>query len=154
VFHGPWHRRVVLTGIGVVTLHRYGCASYWDGLSKGQSGVKVIQAFDSPLSHPFRRRDHRFDIKKYLLNREERKQIRVMSRPIQLAVAAANLAMADSKWTRKSSIHALRLEFRRRPHPLGTRRPWLASYTSTEANAHPVDLKIWGSEGIGKIFPL
>ena len=92
------NRRVVLTGIGVVTSIGLETASFWDGLARGQSGIKTIQAFDpAPLQTKFAGQIPDFDIKKYLTTRDERKQIRVMSRTIQLAVAAANLALADGK---------------------------------------------------------
>ena len=150
------NRRVVLTGIGVVTSIGMDAAAYWDGLARGQSGVKVIQAFDSTsLPTRFAAEIVGFDIKNYLVGREERKQIRVMSRPIQLAVAAANLAMVDSK-VDKQKLDPTRfgLEFGGGLIPSELDDLGLASYTSTEANAHAVDLKIWGAEGLGKIFPL
>jgi 3-oxoacyl-[acyl-carrier-protein] synthase II len=152
----PANRRVVLTGIGAITSIGMDAASYWDGLVREQSGIKPIQAFDaSTLPTRFAGEILGFDIKKYLVGREERKQIRVMSRPIQLAVAAANLAMTDSK-VDKAKLDATRfgLEFGGGliPSELDDLGP--ASYTSTEANAHAVDFKIWGGEGKDKIFPL
>src|SRR5688572_13985106 len=91
------NRRVVITGIGVVTSIGMDAASYWDGLAHGRCGIKKIQSFDpSPLNTQFAGEIVGFDPKKYL-SKEGRKQIRVMARSIQLAVAAAQLAMDDGK---------------------------------------------------------
>jgi 3-oxoacyl-[acyl-carrier-protein] synthase II len=152
----PSNRRVVLTGIGALTSIGMDAASYWDGLIREQSGIKPITAFDaSTVPTRFAGEILGFDIKKYLLGREERKQIRVMSRPIQLAVAAANLAMADAK-VDKEKLDPTRfgLEFGGGLIPSELDDLSRASYRSTDGNAHAVDLKIWGGEGKDQIFPL
>ncbi len=150
------NRRVVLTGIGVVTSIGLETASFWDGLTRGQSGIRTIQAFDpAPLQTRFAGQIPEFDIKKYLATRDERKQIRVMSRTIQLAVAAANLAMADSH-VDKQKLDPTRfgVEFGAGLIPSELDELGHASYLSTEANKHDVDVKIWGEKGIGNIQPL
>jgi 3-oxoacyl-[acyl-carrier-protein] synthase II len=152
----PANRRVVLTGIGAITSIGKDAASYWDGLVREQTGIKSLQAFDaSTLPTRFAAAIDGFDIKKYLVGREERKQIRVMSRPIQLAVAAAQLAMTDSK-VNKEKLDPTRfgLEFGGGLIPSELDDLALASYASTEANTHAVDLKIWGGAGKDQIFPL
>ena len=149
-------RRVVLTGIGVVTSIGLEAAAFWDGLARGRCGIKTIQAFDpSPLKTRFAGEIVGFDIKKHLVNKEERKQIRVMSRPIQLAVAAADLAMIDGK-VDKQTLDPVRfgVEFGAGLIPSELEELGMASYVSTEENAHDVDLKIWGEKGIGNIPPL
>ena len=40
------NRRVVITGIGVVTSIGMDAAAFWDGLAREQCGIKTIQAFD------------------------------------------------------------------------------------------------------------
>ena len=48
------NRRVVLTGIGVVTSIGLDAASFWDSLARGQTGIKTIQGFDpAPLQTRF-----------------------------------------------------------------------------------------------------
>ena len=42
-------RRVVVTGMGLVTSLGMGVETAWDGLVAGQSGVRTIEAFDPPL---------------------------------------------------------------------------------------------------------
>jgi 3-oxoacyl-[acyl-carrier-protein] synthase II len=149
-------RRVVLTGIGVLTSIGQDAASFWSGLVEGRCGIKKIQAFDpSPLNTPYFGEITDFDVKKHLTTRDERKQIRVMSRTIQLAVAGANLALADAK-VDKAKLDPTRfgVEFGAGliPSELDDLGP--ASYACTGGNAHDVDLKIWGEKGIENIQPL
>ncbi len=150
------NRRVVLTGIGVVSPIGVDAASFWTALSQGQTGIKRIQAFDpSPLPTQFAGEVVGFDIKKYLVGKEERKQIRVMSRTIQFAVAAANLALADSKVDKKAlDPTRFGVEYGAGLIPSELDELGPASYLSTEANAHATDPKIWGEKGIGSIPPL
>ncbi|MBI2808030.1 MAG: beta-ketoacyl-[acyl-carrier-protein] synthase family protein [Planctomycetes bacterium] len=149
-------RRVVLTGIGVVSSIGLDAASFWDGLANGRTGIKTIQAFDpSPLPTRFAGEILGFDVKKHLATKEERKQIRVMSRTIQLAVAAANLALIDSKVDKKKLVPSrFGVEFGAGLIPSELDELGAASYASTEGNAHAVDLKLWGQQGIESIQPL
>jgi 3-oxoacyl-[acyl-carrier-protein] synthase II len=96
-----------------------------------------------------------FDIKKYLVGKEERKQIRVMSRTIQLAVAAANLALVDGK-VDKSKLDPTRfgVEYGAGLIPSELDELGMASFISTEGNTHEVDLKLWGEKGRETIPPL
>src|SRR5262249_15771396 len=96
-----------------------------------------------------------FDIKKYLVTRDERKQIRVMARTIQLAVAAASLALADSNVdSKKLDPTRFGVEFGAGLIPSELDELGMASYLSTAENSHDVDLKLWGEKGIGNIPPL
>lgn len=150
------NRRVVLTGIGVVNSIGMDAAAYWEALARGQCGIKTIRAFDpAPLTTRFAGEIVGFDIKKYLVTRDERKQIRVMARTIQLAVAAASLAMADSK-VDKQKLDPTRfgVEFGAGLIPSELDDLGVASYASTAANTHDVDLKLWGEKGIANIPPL
>jgi 3-oxoacyl-[acyl-carrier-protein] synthase II len=93
----PPTRRVVLTGIGVITPLGLDPESFWAALRDGQRGVRTIQTFDpSPLSTRFAGEIPKFDAKAYL-TKEGRKQLKVMARAIQLAVAAAQVALDDGK---------------------------------------------------------
>ncbi len=150
------NRRVVLTGIGVVSPIGLDAASFWTALSEGQTGIRRIQAFDpSPLSTHFAGEVLNFDVKKYLVGKEERKQIRVMSRTIQFAVAAANIAIAESK-VDKQKLDPTRfgVEYGAGLIPSELDELGPASHISTEANAHPTDPRVWGEKGIGSIPPL
>src|SRR5205809_590543 len=90
-------RRVVITGLGVVTPLGLDGPSFWQGVSAGQSGVRLIESFDcSPLTTRFAGEIDAFDAKQYI-DKKDRKSLRIMARGIQLAVAAAQLAMDDAQ---------------------------------------------------------
>ncbi|MBI3822151.1 MAG: beta-ketoacyl-[acyl-carrier-protein] synthase family protein [Planctomycetes bacterium] len=150
------NRRVVLTGIGVVSPIGLDAESFWAGLERGQSGIKTIQIFDpSVLETRFAAQIVGFDIKKFLLSKDERRQIKVMSRTIQLAVAAAQVALADSKID-KQKLDPTRfgIEFGAGLIPSELDELGAASYVATGHNTHDVDLKLWGGKGIEAIQPL
>jgi 3-oxoacyl-[acyl-carrier-protein] synthase II len=129
--------------------------SFWDGLARGQCGIKTISAFDpSPLATRFAGEIVGFEPKKYL-SKEARKQIRVMARSIQLAVASAQLAMDDSKID-KAKLDPTRfgVEFGAGLIPSELTELGEASYIATGNNTHKVDLKTWGEKGISTIQPL
>src|SRR5579862_4335489 len=88
-------RRVVITGIGVITPLGLDVSSFWDGLRQGRSGVRRIQSFDTsslPVHIGAEVRD--FDARNYL-EKKERKRLAIMVRTFQFAVAAAQLALED-----------------------------------------------------------
>lgn len=150
------NRRVVLTGIGVVTPIGLDAASFWSALERGQSGLKTITALDpSPLQTRFAGEIVGFDIKKFLLTKDERRQIKVMSRTIQLAVAAAQLALADCKID-KQKLDPTRfgVEYGAGLIPSELDELGAASFVATGHNTHEVDLKQWGAKGIETIQPL
>src|SRR5262249_45260862 len=90
-------RRTVLTGIGVLTPVGLGRAAFWEALRAGRGGVKPISHFDaSALPTRIGGEIRDFDAKKFVA-KDQRKQLKVMARTIQLAVAAAQIALDDGK---------------------------------------------------------
>jgi 3-oxoacyl-[acyl-carrier-protein] synthase II len=86
-------RRVVVTGVGLVSPLGIGSDSTWEGLLNGHSGVAPITLFDaSRHSTRFAAEVKGFDP----LNWVEKKDVKKMDRFIQFAVAAADFAMKDS----------------------------------------------------------
>jgi 3-oxoacyl-[acyl-carrier-protein] synthase II len=87
------NRRVVITGVGMVSPLGVGTEPTWKGLLAGQSGVANITLFDaSRHSTHFAAEVKGFDP----LNWVEKKDVKKMDRFIQFAVAAADFAVADS----------------------------------------------------------
>lgn len=87
-------REVVITGVGVVSSIGIGLDAFRAALHAGTSGVKPITLFAADyLKQPFAGEVSDFDGKQYV---RPRKSIKVMSRPIQLAFAAADMAMAQA----------------------------------------------------------
>src|SRR5262245_50984968 len=89
-------RRVVITGMGVITPVGIGLSAFWDSLIQGQSGVRTIEAFDSTgLPTRFAGEVRGYDAKKFVPT-SQRKNLKIMARDIQLAVGTAKLALADA----------------------------------------------------------
>jgi 3-oxoacyl-[acyl-carrier-protein] synthase II len=91
-------RRVVVTGIGLVTPLGATTASSWENLIEGKSGIKQIPAdmFDtSDLSTKIAGIVPAFDLDQYIPAKDQRK----MDRFIHYAIVAADQAVADSGWT-------------------------------------------------------
>jgi 3-oxoacyl-[acyl-carrier-protein] synthase II len=148
-------RRVVLTGIGVVTPLGQDAASFWDGLAHGKSGIRTIQAFDpAPLATRFAGEVTGFDAKKYL-SKDGRKQLKVMARAIQLAVAAAQLAL-DNGMVYLPNIDATRfgVEFGAGLLPSELAELGPAAAVSRDPQPGQVELRAWGEKGLPVITPL
>ncbi len=86
-------RSVVVTGVGVVSPIGIGREAFWAGLQNRTSGVRSISTDTSELSIHVGGEVRDFDPKRYV---RPRKSLKVMSREIQFAFTAADLAMADA----------------------------------------------------------
>jgi 3-oxoacyl-[acyl-carrier-protein] synthase II len=89
-------RRVVVTGLGIVSPIGIGKEAFWSACREGSSGVGPIRSFDAS-GHPVKiaAEVKEFDVLPYLPI-SQRKSIKVMSRAMQFAVGAASLAVTDS----------------------------------------------------------
>lgn len=86
-------RRVVITGMGPVTPVGIGLEEYWSALKAGRNGVGPITLFDaSAYTTRIAAEVKGFDPSEYIDSR----QLRRMDRFVQLAAAAAKLAIADA----------------------------------------------------------
>ena len=86
-------RRVVITGMGVVTSIGSTIKDYWENLISGKSGVSRVKRFDvSKISSRIAAQIEDFEPKDYM----SVKQVKRMDRFSQLGVAAANIAVEDS----------------------------------------------------------
>jgi len=87
-------KRVVITGIGVISSIGIGRESFWDSLIAGKSGISEITSFDtSEFSTHLGGEVKDFDPGLYL----SRQKIKAMGRASQLAVAAGKLALSDAR---------------------------------------------------------
>jgi 3-oxoacyl-[acyl-carrier-protein] synthase II len=88
-------RRVVVTGIGLVSPLGVGTEATWQALLEGRSGAAPITLFDA-AQHPTR---FACEVKGFdPLNWVEKKDVKKMDRFIQFAVAAADFALADARF--------------------------------------------------------
>ena len=86
-------RRVVVTGIGLVSPLGVGVEKNWEALVRGQSGIGSITRFDaSRYSTRIAGEVKGFDPLEFI----DKREVRRMDRFIQLALAAAELAVKDA----------------------------------------------------------
>ncbi len=87
-------RRVVITGIGVISPNGIGKENVWKGMSSGKSGVKLVDEFDvSVFNTRIAAIVQDFDPFKLGLTHEEAVR---MDRYVQFGVAAGKMAIDDS----------------------------------------------------------
>ncbi len=86
-------RRVVVTGLGVVSPLGLSLSETWDNLLKGQSGISPIECFD-PKDHGVRFAGEikNFDPEKFI----PKKELKRMARFIQLSLASTEAALNES----------------------------------------------------------
>lgn len=104
-------RRVVITGLGMVTSMGIDVPTVWQGLLTGKSGIRHLENFDQGFVTKYRAPDDfpliageitDFDLKKILqdrktdLTKEDLKQIKYTDRFTQFALAASLEAIQDS----------------------------------------------------------
>ena len=86
-------RRVVVTGVGLVTPVAIGTEETWRGLLEGRSGIANITRFDhANFATHFAGEVKDFDPTKWITSREARS----VDRFIQFAIAAGSMAMDDA----------------------------------------------------------
>ncbi|MCS7172599.1 MAG: beta-ketoacyl-ACP synthase II [Armatimonadetes bacterium] len=88
-------RRVVVTGIGVVTPIGIGKDSFWNALMEGRSGVRPIQGFDASR-YPTRIAAEVLDFDP--LDWMDRKEAKRNDRFVQFAIAATRMALRDAEF--------------------------------------------------------
>ena len=87
-------RRVVVTGVGLVSSLGIGTAETWDGLCAGRSGIRSITRFDaSAHASQIAGEVQGFDPLDFV----SKKDVKKMDVFIQYAIAAAEFARADAK---------------------------------------------------------
>lgn len=86
-------RRVVVTGMGAVTVLGTGLRTFWEGLLAGRSGIRKITQFDaSALPCQIAGEVPDFNPEQFM----DRKEARRMARSSQMALAAAKMAIDDA----------------------------------------------------------
>src|ERR1700709_596835 len=89
-------RRVVITGIGIISPIGIGAGTFWENLLAGKVGVQRIAAFDpSGFESQIAGEVPAFKIGDYV-PKSYRKATKVMARDIELAVVAADDAFKDA----------------------------------------------------------
>jgi len=153
-------RRVVITGLGVVSPIGIGVDRFWESLSTGKSGIAPVEVtgFIAAPSHVGAEVSDFTDAtakSEYL--RHHRKSIKVMCREIQLGVASASLALVQS------GINLEQVDHERFGVDFGANLMFSppevlkdACWSCVEENggSRTFDYQQWGTKGIGGMEPL
>ncbi len=92
---GESMRRVVVTGIGIISPNGIGRRAFSEAIVEGRSGVSLIECFDTAgQSIRIAGEVKGFDVTPFL--GDHKKNLKVMSRAVQFAVGAGAMAVEDS----------------------------------------------------------
>ena len=129
------NRRVVITGLGIVSPIGIGKEAFWQGLMAGKNGISDVDLFDTS-EFPCRRGGQIRDfVPSHYLSQQ---QIERMSAATQFAVAAARMAVKDSRLNGQ-------MEPERTSVAMGT--------TNSEAAALEKLCEVWVKDGYEQIDP-
>lgn len=155
-------RRVVITGVGVVSPIGIGHKPFWDALLSGRIGIDRIRAFDpTGFSCQLAAEVPAYKIGDFV-PKSYRKATKVMARDIELAVIAADDAFKDSGLQTKAYTDSPTIDPARFGCNIG------AGLISTDLNElttamnvardasdpNKLDLHRWGTDGLGQLTPL
>lgn len=152
-------RRVVVTGIGIISPLGIGTKAHWDGLVAGKIGVARISAFD-PSGFPSQIAG---EVPDYKVNdyipKSYRKAAKVMARDIELAVIAADDAFKDAGLQSKAYTETPGIPPKRFGCNIGAglincELNELTGAMATARDANKLDLQKWGREGMQQLTPL
>jgi 3-oxoacyl-[acyl-carrier-protein] synthase II len=158
---GSAGRRVVVTGIGVVSPLGLSPDELWKGLVEGTSAVGPLDAFDSggiPLRHAAQARGFTGEIDNFgPLDADRKKAIRkgckVMCRESQMAVAAAQRALHDSGAAGHHPPERFGCVFGS-DYMLTLPEDFTASVARCRADDGGFDFDRWGTDGMPQLTPL
>jgi len=152
-------RRVVITGIGVISPIGIGTKAFWENLLAGQVGIRRMASFD-PAGLPCQIAGEvpAYKIGDYV-PKSYRKATKVMARDIELAVVAADDAFKDAGLQTRASSESPTIDSRRFGCNIGAglisadlNELTGAMHAAREGNK--LDLGRWGREGMGQLTPL
>ncbi|HWB53683.1 MAG TPA: beta-ketoacyl-[acyl-carrier-protein] synthase family protein, partial [Tepidisphaeraceae bacterium] len=152
-------RRVVITGIGIVSPIGIGTRAFWDGLVGGKCGIDRITHFD-PGGLPCQIAGQ---VPQYKINdfvpKSYRKATKVMARDIELAVIAADDAFKDSglqskAYTDTPSFDSLRFGCNIGAALISAELNELTAAMATAGKDGKLELKQWGENGMNQLTPL
>lgn len=87
-------KRVVVTGLGVISSIGIGKAAFWDNLLQGKSGISEVASYDTSKHVTHKGGEIKnFNPEDYI----SKKRIRLIGRASQLAMSATKLALEDAR---------------------------------------------------------
>lgn len=152
-------KRVVVTGIGIVSPIGIGAKDYWDNLLAGQRGVRPIASMDaSGFTCQLGGEVPSYKIGDYV-PKSYRKATKVMARDIELAVIAADDAFKDAglksqAYATPAEINGLRFGCNIGAGLISADLDELTAAMHSARDGEILDLKKWGGEGMQQLTPL
>jgi 3-oxoacyl-[acyl-carrier-protein] synthase II len=155
-------RRVVITGVGIVSPLGIGAKAHWEGILAGTSAVKKIAAFDpAGFASQVGGEVPAYKIGDFV-PKSYRKATKVMARDIELAVIAADDAFKDSglksaAYTESPDFEGTRFGCNIGAGLISCELNELTSALATardDSNPNRLDLKKWGKDGMQQLTPL
>ncbi len=155
-------RRVVITGLGLISPLGNSADALWDALVAGRSGVAPMDSALSetlPAKFAAEARNFTGDIENFgPLDKEQKKAIRkglkLMCRESQMGVAAAQLAIADAKLT-LGSVDPERIGcIFGTDYMMTLPEDFTAAINRCRSPEGTFDYSKWGAEGMAEITPL
>src|SRR6476469_5384070 len=156
-------RRVVVTGLGVISPIGIGAKTFWDNLVGGKCGIRRIEAFD-PSAFPSQIAGEvpAYKIGDYV-PKSYRKATKVMARDIELAVVAADDAMKDAGLKTKAYTETPEIKAERFGCNIGAglinaeldELTYAMNIARGEGadGANQLDLHKWGKDGMQQLTP-
>jgi 3-oxoacyl-[acyl-carrier-protein] synthase II len=150
----PPSRRVVITGIGVLSPIGHDPAAFWQSLLARKSGVRTIRSIDSSALPVHIAGEIDFKANDYV-EKKDRKSLKMMARTIQLGLAGANLAMKDCGIDR-AKLDSTRFGVEFGSGLVATELDDIAPAAEISGTDQPgvVDMGKWGGVGIRNMTPL
>ena len=155
-------RRVVITGVGLVSPLGGTRQALWDAIAEGRSGVGPMEGL-APDAFPFSCAAEAKEFTGHIRDFGElpkelkvpiRKGLKLMCRETQMGVAAAQLALADGgvepgtfEPERVGVIYGS-------DYMLSPPEEFIGAVKKSETPEQHVDLQSWGAEGLEEITPL
>ncbi len=141
---------IVITGAGVVCPIGVGVEPFWDSMLSGRSGIRRLDwDGDGQLLHPFGGAVTQFEPGRYV---RPRKNLKVMSREIQMGVAAADMACAAAKIAGAVDPERLGVVFGA-DMMVTELEELVGAYRACLAEGK-VELRTWGEKALPEMFPL
>ena len=150
-------RRVVITGQGLITPIGVGAPAVWASLSEGRGGVGRVKAFPvDGLPIDAAGEVHGFDPRSMALPKHKKalaKSLKYMARDIQLAVAAAEVAIADAGLA-DGGVDPTRIGLDLGAGLISTELDELAEAINVASRGDDFDYQTYGRDGIPLIQPI
>jgi 3-oxoacyl-[acyl-carrier-protein] synthase II len=153
-------RRVVITGIGVISPVGIGARAFWENLLAGKVGVRRISNWD-PSGFPSQVGGEvpAYKIGDYV-PKSYRKATKVMARDIELAVVAADDAFKDAGLKSKAYTETPDIPTTRFGCNIGAGlinvdlNELTAALNTARGEGNKLDLRRWGADGLNNLTPL